>query len=478
MRLQQIRLRGFQSYRQEQQIAVDRHLTILAGRNNVGKSAFLRALRLWVEPREGAAANFELSYLWEVGKDELLAALPADAQVRPLIMKVESHQLLASFTTNRTGEVPAGELTPSRLELPEAGLRSANAGGGALVWSGNILQANTSGIAELSQLARDQATRVDYTAPRRIELQPRQLVYAETELRPDARNLANVLMYLQQSRPRDEWAVLLSFIRDAFPEIDLISVTTVPGQSTSQGEPFVFYHHLPDPVPLRLSGTGVEQLLALASALLLARDPRLVLIDEPQAYLHPHAERSLIRLIDSHRDHRYIVATHSSTLVRSRPLAHVRLLTIGAAGTVVTDPHEAEALLTELGITAADLWMSDRLLWVEGPSERAVISILADWEIPESERLGLAIKTMPDAASRFAGTSPRRAEAAFRFCEESVRAVAPLGARMVFLFDSDEKSQSLRDDISTASGGRAHYFPHAAPRAPAQGPFSQSRARP
>ena len=58
--------------------------------------------------------------------------------------------------------------------------------------------------------------------------------------------------------------------------------------------------------------------------------------------------------------------------------------------------------------------------------------------LPELRR-GDAIREVPAGASQFVGTSTKRAEAAYRFCEEAVAAIAPLPTIVRFLFDRDEK---------------------------------------
>jgi len=61
MCLQQVVIQGFQSYAEEQTIEIDEHVTLLAGRNNVGKSALLRALQIPVERQEGVAKDLMLT---------------------------------------------------------------------------------------------------------------------------------------------------------------------------------------------------------------------------------------------------------------------------------------------------------------------------------------------------------------------------------------------------------------------------------
>jgi hypothetical protein len=137
---------------------------------------------------------------------------------------------------------------------------------------------------------------------------------------------------------------------------------------------------------------------------------------------------------------------------RRGPLSSARLLTIEEGETRVTEFPRASDLLSELGITAADLWLAEDVLWVEGASEVEVARVLAP-DLPTE----VAIRAMPDA-SRFSSASTQQAEATFRFCREVVEAVTPLPVRMLFLFDRDEKSTELLEEIRRASGGKARFL--------------------
>lgn len=142
---------------------------------------------------------------------------------------------------------------------------------------------------------------VAFIGPRLIEQGARQLV-PQPELRPDARNLPNVVAYLQLARPTTTFAELVGFMQRAFPEIE--TVTVMPAAAEGTGEPAIFYRESSAAVPLRLCGSGVEQMLALATGVLTVPAGRVFLIDEPQAYLHPHAERSFLSFLESHAEHR------------------------------------------------------------------------------------------------------------------------------------------------------------------------------
>ncbi len=77
-RLLSATLNGFRSIRTPQELVLDPDLTVLAGRNNVGKTAFLHALTLPTLNRPGRDDTaFQLIMKWSVAGDELRAALQA-----------------------------------------------------------------------------------------------------------------------------------------------------------------------------------------------------------------------------------------------------------------------------------------------------------------------------------------------------------------------------------------------------------------
>jgi len=458
MRLQQVALQGFQSYAEEQTIEIDEHVTLLAGRNNVGKSALLRALQIPVERQEGAANDFALTYTWLLRADDihnLFANREHLSDARDWLLEGGEVQTFAVTFTNAQ---VAPRSSPDRLKL---GSKEAAKPGPPhdLAWIATDAQDeyHQQALVELSNLAKRVTGQILYLAPRRIDQGLRDLSRSK-ELQPDARNLADVVLHLYLNHRYDIFAEVETMMQSAFVGLRGLAVPTAeqPGGKL-QGEPQVYFEGRADPIPLRLCGTGLEQMLALAIGVLTAKEPRLILIDEPQAYLHPHAERSMLRLFDDHPEHQFIVATHSHTLLRSQPLARARLLSLEDGRTRVAHIHDEQQVLGELGVSAADLWLVDRLLWVEGPTEERVFQLLAAEKLPDAENSTMGIRRMPES-SRFAG-STREAQAAYDFCTEVAQAIAPLAVDMLFVFDTDEKSADFRKRIQEASHDRAVFLP-------------------
>lgn len=86
MYLSNFRIQGFQSYRAAQDLRLERNLTTLAGRNNVGKSALLRGLFLATQAYHqnqgsirGVGRDFQMEYTWAVSRSELMERLSEQA---------------------------------------------------------------------------------------------------------------------------------------------------------------------------------------------------------------------------------------------------------------------------------------------------------------------------------------------------------------------------------------------------------------
>lgn len=172
---------------------------------------------------------------------------------------------------------------------------------------------------------------------------------------------------------RDKFEQIEDFVISVFPEYKhvnpskeqntvLITLTTKNGNQK---------------IPLSHCGTGTEQLLALATFVFTSDPGTLLLLDEPHSYLHPVAERELIRLLLEHPEHRYLISTHSAILINA--VTPDRILSLPPSGIVPDDAKgrsSVAGILHSLGYQNSDLLFSDRLIFVEGESDREVLTIL------------------------------------------------------------------------------------------------------
>src|SRR5438045_4702598 len=142
-----------------------------------------------------------------------------------------------------------------------------------------------------------------------------------TELASNASNLAEVLNVLQHNRHRFDR--LIKHLRQVFTTIKSISVRpTIEGGNVVEVRVWNI-----DPeteradlaVPLDESGTGVGQVIAILYVIL-EGNSNVIVVDEPNSFLHPAASRQLVRVMREYPQHQYIITTHSpEVLAAARP---------------------------------------------------------------------------------------------------------------------------------------------------------------
>jgi predicted ATP-dependent endonuclease of OLD family len=122
----------------------------------------------------------------------------------------------------------------------------------------------------------------------------------------------------------------------------------------------------------------VEQLLALATFVISSAAGNLICVDEPHSFLHPAAERLLLEFLRKHREHCYLITTHSAIFINSVPATGITYLSGEGAGTDDRRSHATAQLLFDLGYKNSDLLFADRVIFVEGETDKQVLPILLE----------------------------------------------------------------------------------------------------
>lgn len=123
-------------------------------------------------------------------------------------------------------------------------------------------------------------------------------------------------------------------------------------------------------------GAGVSEILMMLAYLRLHPDRNFfVVIDEPEAHLHPGAAVELVKIITTHLpNHQLLVTTHSTALVDAvtpewRTFRVRRAPHHGTAIESLNTTRTELALLADLGVRPSQLFLARVALWVEGPSD-------------------------------------------------------------------------------------------------------------
>jgi hypothetical protein len=203
------------------------------------------------------------------------------------------------------------------------------------------------------------------------------------DLQSDLQNLAFCLNLLQSTNPT-LYDNLNGLLKRVFPTIHGVYA---PPYSNGMFELRVHFNEQRInrgdlSVPINEVGTGVANAIGMLYIALTSQSERVILLEEPNSYLHPRALRELLAiLVEYGSKHQYFVTTHSSDVLRAVDASSVTLLSNDGTQTSqkqIFDKklHSFSAGLTELGITLTDLHGCDKILWVEGHTEEAVFPLL------------------------------------------------------------------------------------------------------
>ena len=278
------------------------------------------------------------------------------------------------------------------------------------------------------------------------------------ELKSDASNLPEVLNILQSNPSRFQRYNQL--VKRVLPQVERI---TVRPMGEKQVEILVWSY---DPaleredlaVALMESGTGISQVLAMLYVLVTAEFPRILIIDEPNSFLHPGAVRALVEIFREHPQHQYIISTHSPDLISACNPSTLHILRKKEGATVVekVDARETRhlrALLLEVGSRLSDVFGSDNVLWVEGKTEEICFPLIVQKQL-KRPLSGVSIVGVLHTGD-FDSEDPR---SAFRLYEKLTQGQALLPPAIAFIFDRELRPEKARQDLIRQSQGKVSFL--------------------
>lgn len=158
---------------------------------------------------------------------------------------------------------------------------------------------------------------------------------------------------------------------------------------------------LDDAVPLKFISSGSKEILYLITRIVLAKDSiHFLFIEEPELHLHPAAEQEIFDLIHdaSNKDGgpQVMISTHSDVFVNETDIS--KIISIKRDGFSSVEPIsggiELEQSLATLGYEKSDIIQSDRVLFVEGRSDKIILETLSGVIDREFSKHGVSLRVM------------------------------------------------------------------------------------
>jgi putative ATP-dependent endonuclease of OLD family len=197
--------------------------------------------------------------------------------------------------------------------------------------------------------------------------------YLRERRKPIGKEEAERLLHLKVRRGGTQ---VLSSIQDTVSSLLGVQIDAFEGSSSSRRESAAEMDV--DDFLVELNGSGIREALRIVLDVEFEH-PDLLLIEEPEMHLHPSLETSMMRYLKRiGPDCQVFISTHSTNFLDTGEMKNVYLISKTDSTRIqLLDYEEAENQIPkELGIRLSSLFMFDRLVFVEGSSDEA---ILREW---------------------------------------------------------------------------------------------------
>lgn len=199
------------------------------------------------------------------------------------------------------------------------------------------------------------------------------------------------------------------------------------------------------------NGAGIRESLRLILDLEL--EPcDIVLVEEPEVHLHPGLEFAVHSYLqEKSKTKQFFVTTHSTNFVDAVSPQNIYLISRNTQGVATCDRlAEGDApvkLPAELGIRLSTVFMFDRIVFVEGPSDESILRELSRTEGIDLNGAGVAFVHM-GGVSNFAHYA----------AQATLDLLSRRRVQMWFIVDRDERDEVETRKMLDRLGGKATMF--------------------
>jgi putative ATP-dependent endonuclease of the OLD family len=223
--------------------------------------------------------------------------------------------------------------------------------------------------------------------------------------------------------------------------IDAFQVSLVDEGERSRAEMDV------DNFLVQANGSGIREALRIILDYEF-NHPQVLLVEEPEICLHPSLETSMMRYLKRVSSFcQVFISTHSTNFLDTSELKNVYLVSKPISTQVqLLDIESAESQIPkELGIRLSSLFMYDRLVFVEGPTDEAIFRELASKIGVDFGKANVGFVTMGGVRNF-----------AYFAAESTLSFLTKRQVTMWFILDHDEKDEAEIDTFRKRIGAWSH----------------------
>lgn len=384
MKLVSLELSNYKSVEESGRITANKQVTILAGKNNTGKTALIEAIH---KITNGSFVNFidvgpdnaELEMIIELNSEEYSYLEEYFVEENIPKSKVYKYRILYLYNQKKD------QSCIMKLQLimeSETGLRVHE-----YVNESNTLGDKSRGKYKFVNHSGSEINfhRTPTSLRKIIHLIKNNFVYIsgnrfvpnkdktvlQSDLSINGENLNSYLFTLHNNN-EEVFNKIINTFKGIFDDVTAVSTPIDSKQDTSI---CLSFEGVNNPIQLFNCGSGFTHVL-LFLCVLYSQENRIVLFDEPHVYLHPSAEKAIYDLINETQSHQYILTTHSSILINYPFEKNLYLVNKQNGISNFIELDTVREVLDEIGVSNSDFALAEKVLFVEGPTEEVVIPII------------------------------------------------------------------------------------------------------